>query len=202
MTEPEQETPTTKSPFDLPAENAPLNIRPISFLTPKERDRVAVWDILRSFTEEYEPLEESHLRIIEIQRGIARTPRLDRLIFKIVAELREKVSHLEKQLAEINEVLQDVVKTYNATIYELGTSEYELTMPIQIVLEEYQDETVARIPELNLYASADTDTEAITELKHEVIKLYEHLVSSDRILGPLPKSWLETLRKLIVKKNG
>lgn len=171
-------------------------------LSSKEREQLAEWDIRRELAEEYEPLDESFLRVIDIQRGIARVPRLDRLILQSVAELKEKVSDLERQLSEITEVLEETPKTYNATIYELGNSQYELTMPIQIVLEEHQDEVVARIPEFNLYASADTDSEAINELKQEVIELYEDLQTSDRVLGPLPKSWLETLIKLMAKKNG
>ena len=133
---------------------------------------------------------------------MVRIPRWDRAIYESMAELNEKVSDLQRQVGELTDAVQETAKIYNATIYELGNSQYELTMPLQIVLEEDQEETVARIPELNLYASADTDSEAINELKQEVIKLYGDLESSDRELGPLPQSWLQTLRKLIVKKSG
>jgi hypothetical protein len=117
-----------------------------------------------------------------------------------VEKINEIVINIQERPNELSENFRDMGKLYTSTIYELGIAEHELTSPIQIVLEEYQKETVARLPELNLYASADTDTEAIIGLKQEIVKLYEDLESSNRRLGPLPESWLRTLRKLIVKK--
>lgn len=192
-------TPTTKILWDR---NLPPDVDIADIMSSKERERLVERDICREVGEEYEPLDEARFRIIDIQRRVARVPRWDRVIFESVAELNEKISDLQRQIGELTEAVEERAKIYNATIYELGNSQYELTMPIQIVLEEDQEETVARIPELNLYASADTDSEAINELKQEVIKLYDDLESSARKLGPLPQSWLETLRKLIVRKNG
>ena len=203
MAERRKETKTNESPVGLFAPKISRNVGYTNFFTTDECERIAQKDILREIIgEPFAPLDDAHIRVIDIQRSVARAPRLDRLILQIVAELKEKVSDLEKQLGEITEIIQETSKIYNATIYELGNSHYQLTIPIQIVIEENQDETVARIPELNLYASADTDSEAINDLKCEVINLYEDLISSDIILGPLPKSWLETLKKLIVKRNG
>lgn len=201
MLERDQEMKTTKSLSEQRPKNFPVGIDSREFLSPKELDRAAEFDIQQAVGEEYEPLEEYRLRIVDIQRRVARVPRWDRAIYESLADLKEQVSNLQKQVEELTEAVKDAVKISNATIYELGDSQYELTTPMQIVLEEDQEETVARIPELNLYASADTDSEAINELKQEVLKLYEDLVTSDRVLGPLPKSWLETLRKLIVKKK-
>lgn len=175
------------------------------FLSSGEQERLAEQETLseaaREAMEGYEPLDESFVRIIGIQHGVA-APRLDRVIRESIAALNEKVSALQGQVDELTEMVRETLRTYNAMIYELGNDQYQLTMPIQIVLEEDQEETVARIPELNLYASADTDSEAISELKQEVIRLYEDLESFGGKLGPLPESWLQTLRKLIVKKNG
>jgi len=195
------ETTPKKSPVDFLTGYLSSDIDFVDIMSSKDRERLAQRDILREAGEEYVPLDESTLRIIEIQRRVTRIPRWDRAIYESLADLKEKVSDLQRQVGELTEAVQETAKIYNATIYELGNSEYELTMPLQIVLEEDQEETVARIPELNLYASADTDSEAINELKQEVIKLYEDLETSDRTLGPLPESWLETLRKLIVRKN-
>ena len=200
MSQRQQETiPTTKILWDR---NLPPDVDIAGIMSPKEQEWLVEKDIFMEVGEEYEPLDEARLRIVDIQRRVARVPRWDRVIYESIAELKEKVSDLQRQVGELTDAVQETAKIYNATIYELGNSQYELTVPLQIVLEEDQEETVARIPELNLYASADTDSEAINELKQEVLKLYEDLVTSDRVLGPLPKSWLETLRKLIVKKNG
>ena len=171
-------------------------------LSSNARDRRAAADILRELVGQYEPLDETHLRIIEIKRQVGRFPRWDQATYEKLAELSDSVSELQKQLNELGNIVRERAKIYNATMYELGDGPYELNIPIQIVLEEDETETVARIPELNIYASADTDTEAINALKHELIRLYEDLENSDRKLGPLPRSWLTILRRLIAKKYG
>lgn len=199
MVQRQEETTSLKSLAELLFRDVPEDVE---LMSTQERERLAERDILRELLGEYEPLDESRLRVIDIQRRVARVPRLDRVIFESVAKLREEVSDLRGRVDKLTELVRDTAKIYNATIYELGNTQYELTRPIQIVLEEDEEETVARIPELNLYASADTDSEAINELKQEVINLYEELESSHRKLGPLPQSWLQTLRKLIVNKNG
>lgn len=202
-----QETTPKKSPVDFLARYLSSDIDFVDIMSSKERERLVERDIFIEAGEEYEPLDEARLRIVDIQlvdiqRRVSRFPRWERIVLKSLTDLKEQVSNLQKQVEELTEAVENTVKISNATIYELGDSQYELTTPMQIVLEEDQEETVARIPELNLYASADTDNEAINELKQEIINLYEDLQSSDRKLGPLPESWLQTLRKLIVKKNG
>lgn len=118
------------------------------------------------------------------------------------ANISQKINSIENRLENIEENLQDKGRIYNATIYELCKNKYSITTPIQIIIIEDEGEVVARIPELNLYATGDTDTEAIYELKQAIIELYEDLNKTVNKLGPLPKSWLDTLNKLIVKNNG
>jgi len=195
----EEEATSPKDLIEALLKNVPEDVE---LMSTQERERLADSDIFRELLGEYEPLDESRFRIIDIQRSVARVPRLDRLILETVAKLREEISELRGKVDELTELERNTAKIYNATIHELGDIQYELTMPIQVVIEEDEEETVARIPELNLYASADTDSEAINELKQEVIDLYKELESSDRRLGLLPRSWLQTLRKLIVKNNG
>jgi hypothetical protein len=198
----QQEIRPAKTLAELLARHFTADIDFINILSPEERERLAEQDILLEIGKDYEPLDESRLRIIEIQRGVSRTPRLDRMILEAVAKLRKEVSELRQKVDELTEIVRDTGRIYNTTIYDLGDNKYELSTPLQIVLEEGDEETVARIPELNLYASADTDSEAIQELKQEIIQLYDDLLGSERKLGPLPASWLQTLRNLVVKKNG
>lgn len=120
--------------------------------------------------------------------------------------LEDEIDSIRSDLSQLREEerarAEETPVVYNAAVYSLGNSKYELTIPLQVVLEEDDTETVARVPELNIYASADTDTEAIFELKRELITYYEHLRASKRKLGPLPQSHLETLKRLITEKNG
>lgn len=202
MAQQQQKATAVKTLLEFLTRNLSEDSDYVNTLSPKEQEQLLEKAITGILWDEYEPVDEARFRVIDIQRRVARVPRWDRAIYKSLADLRERIDKLQKQIEELTETVEGTAKISNATIYELGNSQYELTMPLQIVLEENQEETVARIPELNLYASEDTDSEAINELKLEVIQLYEDLQSSDRKLGPLPESWLQTLRKLIVKKNG
>lgn len=166
-----------------------------------EKNRIEEAAILRELFEDYEPIREDSLRIIEVRQSISRISRLDRFTIQTILNLKDELNELRNQLSQITETLENTSKIYNATIYDLGDNRYKLTSPLQIVLEEDQEETVARIPELNLFATADTDAEAIIQLKLELINLYDELSTSDITLGPLPKSWLATLKNLITKNN-
>lgn len=166
-----------------------------------EKNRIEEAAIMRALFEDYEPIRDDSLRIIEVKRSVSRISRLDRLTIQTILNLKDELNELRNQLSQISETLENTSKICNATIYDLGDNRYKLTSPLQIVLEEDQEETVARIPELNLFATADTDAEAIIQLKLELINLYEDLSSSDITLGPLPKSWLETLKNLITKNS-
>ncbi len=202
MTEQNEETRTTSTFQESDSGRIHRTLSLVDFLSTKERESLFTRDIFREIDEPYVPLDESHIRIIDIQRSIGRGTYWERITANILTELNKKLSSLEKQMTELATAVQNTSKICNATIYELNSSKYNLSMPVQIVLEEDQQETVARIPELNLYASGDTDSEAINELKEEVVNLYEELLSSDKTLGPLPKSWLYTLKRLLVKKSG
>jgi len=202
MAEQHKETKTAKNFEELVAKSIPRDVGYINFLSPSERDRVVSRDILREIDEPYFPIDDAHIRVIDIQRSISRGPHWDRMIFENLKELNNKVSNLQEKVEEISETLQDTVRIYNATIYELNNLKYMITTPIQIVIIEDEDEIVARMPELNLYATGDTDSEAIYELKQELIELYEDLNSTDNKLGPLPESWLNTINELIVRTDG
>jgi hypothetical protein len=197
-----QKSTLTKTLFEFFIRGLSEDIDYVNTLSSKEQEQLLERATTRILWDKYEPVDDVHIRVIDFQRRVAGVPRWDRAIYESLADLREQVSILQEQVRELMEAIQGTERTYNATIHELGNSKYELTTPIQVVVEEYQEETIARIPELNLYASADTDTEAINELKQEVVNLYEDLQSSNRRLGALPESWLQTLRRLIVKKNG
>lgn len=73
--------------------------------------------------------------------------------------------------------------------------------PIEIILDvsSWQSFLII-IPKLNIYSSfCHTKTEAIDEVKHEVIELYEKLISiEDRLLGKFPLEW----KRYLIKCKG
>ena len=92
----------------------------------------------------------------------------------------------------------------NAHIYDLGDDAYHFNGPIMITIEEYLDDEVviARFPELGLFGEGVTESEAILNLKYEILDLYDELIESDpKELGEMPLSWLRVLNTLITPGN-
>jgi hypothetical protein len=93
-------------------------------------------------------------------------------------------------------------RSYGLVIGDLNNEMYQVVTPLSIVIEEYQDEIIARCPELNLYASETTDNEAIISLKKEIVSLYEEIEENKLELGPLPASWQRVLETHVIKHEG
>jgi hypothetical protein len=152
--------------------------------------------------EEYEPLPRDVLQAIVLRAGLgdllARMESLERIIGSAteqMATLGKRVAALEERLAE-----QGVVR--NAMLCDLGREGYSLRCPIIVVIEEYDEETVARLPEVEAFGSAATEPEALALLKEDLVRLYEDLTATpDEQLGTLPLQWRAVLVRLI-EKNG
>lgn len=110
----------------------------------------------------------------------------------------QQLSALEAQLKELNEELRTRPIVRNTDLWELNSGKYRLTYPINIVIEEYPDETIARWPEVEAFGSGATEAEAIAVLKQDIVSLFEDLVaSSDDELGRLPQGWKRILQRII-----
>src|SRR4051794_18407009 len=79
-------------------------------------------------------------------------------------------------------------------IHDLNSEELELVQPIQVEIEIYREETIAKVSELNLWASMNSESEALLQIKKEICELWEDLSnSSDSALGKLPSMWKRIL---------
>lgn len=135
---------------------------------------------------------------------------------EILTHLTEEVSHLRSDIGDSSAKLEAMVEEVVTTTTELKESfeaqasvntvhlfslhddRYELRAPLPVILEEYEDEVIARWPEIDLYYSADIASEALAGLESEIIQLYTELSSSSLDeLGVLPKRWLKTLSRVI-----
>jgi hypothetical protein len=135
----------------------------------------------------YVPLRESQL----LEAGFAD------LVARMQA-LSEAMDALQERLGQVEECLAAQPRCRQALLYDLGAGKYELKQPLAVQLEEYDDEAVARIPELDVFASATTDSEALVLLKAEVVSLYDELASCPpEELGERPIAWLRLLKRLI-----
>lgn len=74
---------------------------------------------------------------------------------------------------------------------------YSLKRPIYITIEHDDDSVIASLDEIEAFAYADNEFEAIDGLREEIATLYEDLRSDTESLGPLPRKWLAFLDELI-----
>jgi hypothetical protein len=112
--------------------------------------------------------------------------------------LSQEIERLQQRLADVEESFAAQPRCRQATLYDLGSNAYELKQPVTVQIEEYDDETVARMPELDAFASATTDSEALVLLKAEIASLYDELVSCPaQELGERPTAWLRLLKRLV-----
>jgi hypothetical protein len=80
----------------------------------------------------------------------------------------------------------------------LKNSDYSLKSPIYITIERDKDIIIASLDDIEAFAYADTEFEAIDGLCEEVVTLYEDLRENRDSLGVLPKKWLEYLDEVIM----
>jgi len=113
-------------------------------------------------------------------------------------DLRRTVDGLRARVNRIEHELEDRPVTYLSVVTDLGDKRYTLLADVTIVLEEYKDEVVARWPDVEVYASGTTESEAVAGIKRQIVELYEELrTMKPGTLGRLPLSWKRILRRAI-----
>jgi hypothetical protein len=82
----------------------------------------------------------------------------------------------------------------------LKHSKYIIKKPIYITIEQERNITIASFEDIEAFAYADTEFEAINSLCQEIVNIYEDLREDKNNLGILPKKWLEYLEEVIETK--
>ena len=82
-------------------------------------------------------------------------------------------------------------------INSLRHSRYHLKAPLYITLEFAENEVIASLDDLEAFAHAETEFEAIDQLCEEIVQLYEDLLADRDSLGVLPCKWLQYLEGTI-----
>jgi len=77
---------------------------------------------------------------------------------------------------------------------------YFLKRPLHITVEFDKDTVIASLDDIEAFAYADTEFEAVNSLCQEIINIYEDLREDRKNLGVLPKAWLEYLEEVIESK--
>ncbi|MCX5822426.1 MAG: hypothetical protein NTY86_02675 [Deltaproteobacteria bacterium] len=82
-------------------------------------------------------------------------------------------------------------------INSLKKSGYTLNQPIYISIETVEDTVIASLDDIEAFAYADTEFEAINGLCDEIVTLYEDLRANRNNFGILPEKWLSYLDSVI-----
>jgi hypothetical protein len=77
---------------------------------------------------------------------------------------------------------------------------YSLKRPVYITIEIEKNLVIASLDDIEAFAYADTEFEAINSLCEEIINIYEDLRNDKENLGILPKKWLVYLEEIIESK--
>jgi len=117
-------------------------------------------------------------------------------IYSIVFQLSSDIEQLSEEIRLLKEQLLNRPLVSSVTLNDLNNDSIEPVKPISIILEETDEECLARWPEVNGFGIGSTISEAISNLKKNICELYFDITSRDKaILGELA---LETLRILEV----
>lgn len=74
---------------------------------------------------------------------------------------------------------------------------YTLIKPIYITIETEEDNIIASLDDIEAFAYADTEFEAVNALCEQIVELYEDLRRDADNLGVLPRKWLTFLDEAI-----
>lgn len=108
----------------------------------------------------------------------------------------------DKQYKVLSKKLIDTIERRYKVIplNTLKHPQYSLKRPVYITIEIENDLVIASLDDIESFAYADTEFEAINSLCEEIINIYEDLKNDKENLGILPQKWLAYLEEVIESK--
>lgn len=98
-------------------------------------------------------------------------------------------------------LIESIERRYKSIpINSLKHPQYILKRPIYITLETEDETVIASLDDIEAFAYADTEFEAVNLLCEEIINLYEDMKTDRENLGVLPMKWLQYLEEVIERK--
>ncbi len=96
------------------------------------------------------------------------------------------------------EIIYSMGKQYRIVpLNDLKNMKYRLTTPVFVTLEFEADKVIASFDDIEAFAYADTEFEALAQLCEEIIQIYEDLQEDRENLGAMPSKWLNYLDEII-----
>ena len=112
---------------------------------------------------------------------------------KVLTE--EQYKTLSKELANTIEKRYKVIP-----LNTLKDPHYNLKKAVYITIEMDGDKVIASLDDIEAFAYADTEYEAVSRLCKEIVNIYEDLKIDEKNLDILPRQWLDYLEEIISNK--
>lgn len=111
--------------------------------------------------------------------------------------MRTEVFTKEQYKEFTKELIRSFEKRKIVPLNTLKNDHYILKNPLYITLEIEDGVVIASLDDIEAFAYADTEYEAINKLSEEIVNLYKDLKDDRENLGPLPQKWLAFLEEVI-----
>ena len=112
--------------------------------------------------------------------------------------MQESILSLEQYRNLTKEIINSADRRFRIVpMNSLKHPKYHLKTPIYINLEYEDDQVIANFDDIEAFAYAETESEAINQLSEEIINMYADLQESHDKLGPLPNKWWQYLKEII-----
>lgn len=122
--------------------------------------------------------------------------------YQLAIQLSSEIRELLEELKELRTELSGRPLVSTILLSNLSDVRVTVVNPISVIVEEYDEECLARWPEVNAYGMGSTLSEAIHHLKDDIVELYYDLASRDEgILGDIADETLRALRSYIRERE-
>lgn len=112
-----------------------------------------------------------------------------------------RLSSLEARLRRIEKNTERFRASQIVPITTVAPEPYEIRRPLFVTVEPSGEEFVASFFDANVYATGDTEEEAVSNLRTVLLDVFDSLSSEpEESLGPEPARQLAVLRQFILKQ--
>jgi hypothetical protein len=120
----------------------------------------------------------------------------------LIIQLLEEIKELSAEVKSLKEDLLNRPLISSIMLNDIGDNSIDILKPIPIIIEESNDECLARWPETNAFGIGTSIIEAISNLKANIAELYFDITSRKvDSLGKIAIKTLSTFEVYIGKKR-